>query len=148
MKQLFESREVRVLVCSAACGADLIALETAGSLGIRRHVILPFEADRFRATSVVDRPGDWGPIFDKIIAEVAANHDLVNPGLEPEADASYLRANDVILQEALSLAATNADSVNAVLVWNGVSRGDDDMTNSFGQTARSLGLQVLELSTL
>ena len=30
------------LVCSAACGADLIALEEAERLGIRRCVVLPF----------------------------------------------------------------------------------------------------------
>src|SRR5947209_15289312 len=45
------------LVCSAACGASLLALEEAGRLGIRRRIVLPFSPDRFRETSVVDRPG-------------------------------------------------------------------------------------------
>jgi hypothetical protein len=35
------------LVCSAACGADLIALEEAERLGIRRCSVLPFSPDRF-----------------------------------------------------------------------------------------------------
>ncbi len=33
------------LVSSAACGADLLALDEAGALGIRRRVVLPFDAD-------------------------------------------------------------------------------------------------------
>lgn len=35
------------LVRSAACGADLIALEEAERLGIRRCVVLPFSPDQF-----------------------------------------------------------------------------------------------------
>jgi hypothetical protein len=34
-------------VSSAACGADLIALEEAERLGIRRCSVLPFSPDRF-----------------------------------------------------------------------------------------------------
>src|SRR6267378_3813558 len=51
------------LVCSAACGADLVALEQAERLGLRRRIVLPFRRERFRSTSVTDRPGDWGPLF-------------------------------------------------------------------------------------
>src|SRR5438552_4042532 len=52
------------LVCSAACGADLLALEAAAALNIPARIVLPFEPGRFRTSSVVDRPGDWGPRFD------------------------------------------------------------------------------------
>src|SRR4051812_712887 len=57
-----------ILVCSAACGTDLIALEEAERLGLRRRIVLPFSPERFRETSVVDRPGDWGSVFDHQIA--------------------------------------------------------------------------------
>ena len=57
---LYEMHAV-ALVCSAACGADLVALEQAKQLGLRRRIVLPFAPERFRETSVVDRPGDWGP---------------------------------------------------------------------------------------
>jgi hypothetical protein len=59
------------LVCSGACGADLVALEAAEQLGMRRRVVLPFVPDRFRKSSVVDRPGDWGRVFDRQIAAAA-----------------------------------------------------------------------------
>ena len=64
---LLKDSDAKALVCSAACGANLIALEAAGELGIRRRIVLPFEPARFRETSVIDRPGDWGPAFDRII---------------------------------------------------------------------------------
>ena len=60
LHHLLSVKKVTTLVCSAACGADLLALAAARDLGIRRRVILPFTRERFRVTSVVDRPGDWG----------------------------------------------------------------------------------------
>ena len=65
-----------VLVCSVACGADLVALEAAERLGRRRRIVLPFAAERFRMTSVTDRPGDWGPMFDRMIAAADATDAL------------------------------------------------------------------------
>jgi hypothetical protein len=148
LKAFFEAHGITVLVSSASCGADLIALEAAGELGMRRRVILPFETKWFRDTSVTDRAGDWGEAFDRIISEAASEQDLITLALEPEADESYLRTNGVILAEAISLGISFEEQVNAMLVWNGVSRGEDDITNQFGVTARSLGLHVFELSTL
>src|SRR5258708_23324677 len=69
---LLQEQGATALVCSAACGADLLGLEAAGTLGLRRRVVLSFAPERFRATSVTDRPGEWGPLYDRIIAEVAA----------------------------------------------------------------------------
>src|SRR5689334_24898766 len=45
------------IVCSAACGADLIALEAAARLGVAPHVVLPFGVERFLRTSVDRCPG-------------------------------------------------------------------------------------------
>ena len=45
------------LVSSAACGADLIGLEEAERLGLRRRIILPFTPTEFRNRSVSDCPG-------------------------------------------------------------------------------------------
>ena len=74
------SAGARALVCSAACGADLLALDAAGELGIRARIVLPFRADRFRETSVLDRPNRefWGSLFDRVTA--AASGDGRSPG--------------------------------------------------------------------
>ena len=57
--ELFAEQHVSALFCSASCGTDLVALEVAKTLGIRRLVVLPYARDLFRETSVVDRPGEW-----------------------------------------------------------------------------------------
>ena len=36
----------------------LVALEQAKQLGVRRRIMQPFAPERFRETSVVDRPDD------------------------------------------------------------------------------------------
>ena len=82
---LLAAEHAEALVCSAACGADLIALAEAERLGLRRRIVLPFSAKRFRETSVTDRPGEWGPLYDRLIAEAQAAGDLVVlPGTDGE----------------------------------------------------------------
>src|SRR4030095_8073400 len=75
--ELLEAQGATALVSSAACGADLLALVEAGALGIRRRVVLPFDRKRFREISVVDRPGEWGRLYDDVLDEVSSNGDLV-----------------------------------------------------------------------
>jgi hypothetical protein len=135
------------LVSSAACGADLIALSEAGQLGLRRRVILPFERMRFRETSVTDRPGKWGPLYDQVIDEVEAAGDLVILRNEPD-DEAYSAANHVILDQAIALAKESHKAATAVLIWDGISRGDHDLTEEFGAEARKRGLVVTEVRTI
>jgi hypothetical protein len=59
---LLAEEHTEALVCSAACGADLIALEEAERLGLRRRIVLPFSPRQFRETSVTDRP-EIGDLF-------------------------------------------------------------------------------------
>lgn len=134
------------VVSSAACGADLLALEAARARGIRRRVILPFAVDRFRTTSVVDRPGDWGPLFDRLVADAAAARDLVILGNE-EGDGAYARANTAILDEGDALASAAHAAKCALIVWDGASRGQEDLTEQFRTEAVSRGWRVEEIVT-
>jgi len=147
LRTLLRAQGSAALVCSAACGADLIALDVAGALGLRRRVVLPFAPERFRETSVTDRPGDWGPLFDRIIGEVAATGDVVMLGLDEGDDATYAAANAAILDEAEGLAAGQPSEVVAVIVWEGASRGQGDLTEAFATAARARGHPVREVST-
>jgi hypothetical protein len=144
---VFREKGATALVSSAACGADLIALSEAGQLGLRRRVILPFERRRFRETSVTDRPGEWGPLYDQVLDAMEAAGDLVilQNGSEDEA---YSAANRAILDEAVELAEAIHESATAVLIWDGVSRGDHDLTEEFGAEARKRGLAVTEVRTI
>ncbi|HEY6447166.1 MAG TPA: hypothetical protein VIY53_11965 [Acidobacteriaceae bacterium] len=136
-----------ILVCSAACGADLLALEAAETLGARRRIVLPFDPEVFRETSVVDRPGGWGSAFDRCVRAAGTSGDLVNLAL-PQVEESYAQANAFILEEAVRLAGATRDRVTAMLVWDGVAKGEADHTVWLGNAARAQRLNVIDVSTL
>ncbi len=148
IRDLFVEHSVSVLVSSAACGADLLALEEAGRLRLRRRVVLPFDRELFRRTSVTDRPGDWGRLYDRIIHRVSAGGDLVTLGFGPEGEEAYRAVNRVILDEAQRLAEELQEKATAVLVWDGQSRGEADVTEAFGEEASKRGLRVLQVRTV
>src|SRR4029079_11312436 len=134
------------LVSSAACGADLIALEEAGKLGVRRRIILPFDAVRFRGTSVTDRPGGWGPLYDRIVEDVRRSDDLVILDAAADDMTAYAAATVGIFDEALALAADA--EVIAMGVWDAHRREADDMTAAFKAEGERRGIKVIEVSTL
>lgn len=148
------------VVSSAAAGADLLALEEAVTRGIRHRVILPYAPDRFRADSVTDRPGEWGPRFDRISQLADTKNDLlVHPAPSPDEDEgdAYRRAADAVLDEALTLAraeiaaegaeAQPAARVVVVAIWDGVPRDPDDFTAYFIKQARARGILVEQIMT-
>jgi hypothetical protein len=139
-------QKASALVCAAACGADLLALEAAGALGIRRRIVLPFDRDTFRKTSVVDRPGEWGTMFDRILEEEDRRGDLVILGLQPGAGA-YAAGNDGILQQALDMARQAHRSAMAFVVWEGSPRDSGDVTDNFRMSAMRHRLPIIEITT-
>jgi hypothetical protein len=117
---------------------------------MRRRIVLPFEVERFRETSVTDRPGNWGVFYDRIINEARSAGDLVVLKGAGEGSAGYAAANARIIEEALSLASSvpiPAEWALAVIVWEGTSRGHDDLTQQFAALARERGLEVEEVTT-
>ncbi len=148
LRHFFSVNLVTALVCSAACGADLLALDEARSLSISRRVILPFDPQRFRETSVIDRPGGWGDIYDRILSEMAQCGDVLVLASEKDDHTAYAAVTGAILDQAATFAHHLRADVRAVLVWNGASSGDADLTQAFGDEARRRGFAVSELSTL
>jgi hypothetical protein len=146
IRAMLVERAVSALVCSAACGADLLGLDAAGELGIRRRVVLPFARDVFRRVSVADRPGDWGALYDRILDEVERQGDVVLLGDSPENPDCYEMANYKILDEALLLSRDR--EAMALVVWNGESRGAGDITEHFRHEAEVRHLAVFEIGTL
>jgi hypothetical protein len=153
--QLRRSHAV-ALVCSAACGADLIALETAQEMGLRTRIILPFSAARFRETSVVDRPRPefWGTMFDRVASVARAHGDLVELDIA-EGDDAYSAASAVVIDEARKLAgikgpgqSSGALLLIALVVWEGASRGSDDNTKKFVELAQDSGFRIEQILTL
>jgi hypothetical protein len=144
---LLADESAAVLVCSAACGADLLALEEAGRLGLRRRIVLPFARERFRVTSVTDRPGDWGAVFDRIVAEVAERGDLVVcEGAGDNDEAAYAAANRAIVREAQAIGQDMRRVV--VTVWEGAARPQSDATGELRNLAVGAGFEERSVATV
>jgi hypothetical protein len=145
---VFAEYQPKALVSSAACGADLIALEEAGARGVRRRIVLPFDRHRFRRTSVADRPGDWAKAYDRILDEVESSGDLVTLSSDSQGTDAYAAATGAIFTEAHALSRNAEQDVWAILVWDGVPRDKDDLTKLFGDQAKLRGIPVIEIKTV
>jgi hypothetical protein len=147
LRDVMVSTTSRAVVCSAACGADILALETAAHLGLQRRVVLPFSPQQFRARSVADRGESWGRRFDRILEQLP-EQNIVELNLEHGDKNAYAVANARILDEAIAWAASSNHRVLAVLVWNGFSRGATDLTAAFKTLAIERSLEVIPVPTL
>ena len=135
------------LVTSAACGADLLALSSAADLHLRRRVVLPFAPELFRETSVTDRPGEWGPVFDETLLQLQAAGDVLildgSPG-----DDGYSAVGEAILGEVERLAEETGNSPVAMVIWEGRSRSGVDQTARFRESASRRGFEIVDVPTL
>ena len=134
------------LVSSAACGADLIALSEAGKLGIRRRIVLPFGREKFRASSVVDRPGNWGELYDEVMSELAQTGDIEIVNVADGEDPFRATCRE-ILAEAAAIGKERRQDVGAVMVWDGNVRETQDYTSEFARDAKTRGMPVFEIRT-
>jgi hypothetical protein len=151
LRDVMSSRDAEAIVSSAACGADLLGQQVAREIGLRRTVVLPYPLDVFRERSVADRPGDWGGLYDELVADsVGDDVELVLLGEPIDAESSqgaYERTNDVVLERARAAARRSGPDtrVAAVVVWDGAPRGPDDITEHFRRRAASQGMEVVEV---
>jgi hypothetical protein len=147
LRELFQRHDASALFCAAAAGSDLIALELATELKIPAWIVLPFPPEQFRETSVIDRPGDWGAIYDQQVHLAREAGRLISHE-HPVGDAeTYVRANEDILDAAEHFSA-DGHKLRAVIAWEGKSRAVNDVTRAFADSARSRGIPVSEVLTL
>jgi hypothetical protein len=152
LARTLDNAAAMLVVASAACGADLLALDAASALGIRTRIILPFAPEVFRETSVVDRPNParWGSLYDRLIAEARERGDLVVLDRDRNDPGAYAAANQAIIAEALQAASNKTPPARAIAViaWEGAPRGDDDATDDFRRAALRRGFTIEQVSTL
>jgi hypothetical protein len=145
--ELFRAEAATILVSSAACGADLLALDAARELKMRRYVVLPFDRERFRQTSVTSRAGDWENLYDEICDEAERDGNLIVLEDFEDENEAYSAATEEILSRAESL-QTPSEQVLAVFIWEGRAKDfEKDETNAFAERARALGFPVKEILT-
>jgi hypothetical protein len=143
-----KEHDVTTLVCAAACGADLLALEAAQREGIPARIVLPFDVAEFRRSSVVDRGDGWGTAFDRAIGEARARDGVRILGLDARDPHVYEKTNEAILDEALALAGNDPAGVVALAVWDGAIAGRADYTANFTEAARARGITVKSIPIL
>ncbi len=138
LRDLMKRERVGLLVCSAACGADLLALDAALELGARCRIVIPYGEGEFYRTSVADRPGEWTALYESVITNVSRKGDLVVLSGSPGDESSYRRANEAIVTQAAAAAAPGR--ALAILVWEGRPREGSDATEEFLHLALSAGM--------
>jgi hypothetical protein len=143
VKQYLQQHGFSAIVSSAACGADLILLQAGQEATIPCYVLLPSSPEKFRESSVTDRPGDWGRIFDAVLRNSSVEVNELPSGQE-----GYLEINRRLMDRAQALAADLGTSVAALAIWNQESRGEDDVTAHFLREARQRNLPAFEICTV
>ena len=143
IRQFFARERPSALVSSGACGADLLAIEVATERHMKRYVLLGAEPAEFRKSSVADRPGNWGELFD--LAMKTATVEILKV---PEGQEGFLETNLKLLDRAQAVAKQSGTMVVALVIWNEQSRGADDVTDHFLQQAKLRKIPVTQISTL
>lgn len=143
---ILSNQSVEMIVSSGACGVDLLALEAAMDAGIRFHLVLPFDCQTFRATSVVDRPGNWGSIFDDAL-QIAKNDDLLTIlNLPSGHDSTYTTTNDYVL-DIVSSAGVFSNKL-VIVGWEGNPKlSGPDVTDHLRRKAILSGYQQTVVNT-
>lgn len=149
LKTLFISLRPKAIVCGGACGADLLALEVAGELGIIRSMIIPFEPEVFKSKSVTDRPGNWGKLFDKLYSDIEMEEKVQVLNYEDKDDV-YEKVNKEIINKARNLSKKSDKAIEliAVIVWEGEARDKTDITAHFKELAEEKSFIIYEINTL
>ena len=153
LRNFFMINRPAALVCAGACGADLLALQIAGEMKVRCSMVIPFPPEVFKRTSVIDRPGNWGDVFDKICTELNSEGEVIVLNYDEQDPAAYEKTNTEILNRAeillhTSAAAINNDQLLALIVWDGKVRQANDITAHFMDDAKQRGFNIREISTL
>jgi hypothetical protein len=147
LKKFFGENNVIHLVSSGACGADLLAQEVAEEMNIDRTVVLPFDTTAFRKSSVTDRPGEWGPLYDRLIRNSMNN--LIILQYDPQDPKAYEGTNLELLNTAQKVSSGyEKPDVAVLIVWEGKPKDKDDLTLGLKAEAMRRSLETKEINTL
>lgn len=103
---------------SLACGADILWAEALLAVGAELHIVLPFDAEEFIATSV--RPGGEGWVRrHHTVLDAAATVTVSSPGASLGDAALYGYAASLFLGRALVRARAMTVTPRFLVLWNG-----------------------------
>jgi class 3 adenylate cyclase len=129
---------------SAACGADLLFLESLSECGGDAVVVLPFAAARFAQHSVDFAGPEWRARFDAALKHVG-EPVIASTWNSPASGAAYDYANRILC----GLAKIQADLLDVPLallaVWDGRTHGEIGGAATLVERWKGQGLPVVEI---
>jgi class 3 adenylate cyclase len=103
---------------SAACGTDIIFLETMAERGGETHVFLPFAKEEFIETSVRRAGGNWVARFEKVLDQATSVHYVTREGYNNE-DSLYSFCNDIMLGFTAMRGRGLDENPKLLVFWDG-----------------------------
>lgn len=103
---------------SAACGTDILFLETMAERGGETHVFLPFAKEEFIETSVRRAGGNWVSRFESVLDHATSVHYVTNEGYYGD-DSLFSLCNQVMLGFAAMRGRGLDEDPNLLVIWDG-----------------------------
>ena len=96
IEEALEEMDANCGYSSAACGTDILFLETMAERGGETHVFLPFAKQEFIETSVRRSDGNWVDRFEKVLDQATSVHYVTREGYNGE-DSLFSFCNEIML---------------------------------------------------
>ena len=103
---------------SAACGTDILFLETMIERGGETHVFLPFAKDDFIDTSVRRSGTDWVARFENVLDHATSVHYVTQEGYYGD-DSLFPLCNQVMLGFAAMRGRGLDEEPQLLVLWDG-----------------------------
>jgi class 3 adenylate cyclase/tetratricopeptide (TPR) repeat protein len=134
---------------SAACGSDIIFLETLLDLGGEAHIVLPYDKRQFIGDSVDIGSGNWIERFERVLQN--ANSVIVASNERLEEGAMSFEYANLLLQGLAFIRARQLETkLMPLAVWDGRSGDGPGGTAAAIENWRNAGLDfdVIDLAQI
>ncbi|HEY6046922.1 MAG TPA: TRAFs-binding domain-containing protein [Pyrinomonadaceae bacterium] len=134
---------------SAACGSDIIFLETLLDLGGEAHIVLPYDKKQFIDDSVNIGSGNWSERFERVLQH--ANSVIVASNERLEEGAMSFEYANLLLQGLAYIRARQLETkLMPLAVWDGQSGDGPGGTAAAIDNWRNAGLDydVIDLAQI
>jgi class 3 adenylate cyclase/tetratricopeptide (TPR) repeat protein len=134
---------------SAACGSDIIFLETLLDLGGEAHIVLPYDKKQFIGDSVDIGSGNWSERFERVLQH--ANSVIVASNERLEEGAMSFEYANLLLQGLAYIRARQLETkLMPLAVWDGQGGDGPGGTAAAIDNWRNAGLDfdVIDLAQI
>ncbi len=142
IRRFFAQLSPKAVICSAACGSDILFAEEAFACDIPYYVVLPFEDhEDFILHSVAHAGPSWVRRFDSVCHQASAPLSFVKAG-GYDVDEDFKRNQYAVIFFALGFAAARNLPVRNLIVYDPDQPGSDvGGTDSFLKLTMMLKLK-------